>query len=308
MLISSYKGHIDVVRELLTQADIEIEYKDLDGVTALWAACKRNNHEIVELLLYPRNVRKSHRKQLSLTNFSNLFGDDNDDTKEEINFTSKGANPNSFKYDGKTPLFVSASLGYTECMKLLIAYGADLNKPENSEGTTPLFVACQNGKKLAVDILLSANVDVNKPRSSDGWTALMAATDGRYESIVDVLLKSGADPMQRDREGFSAFALAARDGYLKIVKLQYDSLLIAKDAGEIVDFVNAGDDVHGWTALHLACMGGHEDVIKYLVNIVTVDIFKKDYENKTGIEHAWQNGHQHIVQWLSTLESNIINR
>ncbi len=52
-------------------------------------------------------------------------------------------------------------------------------------------------------------------------------------------------------------------------------------------------------------MSGHENVIKYLINIVKVDkldIFKKDYENKTGLEHAWQNGHQTIVSWLSQLD------
>ncbi len=52
-------------------------------------------------------------------------------------------------------------------------------------------------------------------------------------------------------------------------------------------------------------MGGHENVIKYLINIVKVDIFKKDYENKTGLEHAWQKGHQTIVSWLSQLDINI---
>ena len=49
-------------------------------------------------------------------------------------------------------------------------------------------------------------------------------------------------------------------------------------------------------------MGGHSRVIKYLIEKVKVDIFKKDYENKTGLEHAWQNGHQNIVSWLSALE------
>ena len=36
--------------------DIDIDHKDLSGVTALWAACQNNNSEVVELLLHPRNV------------------------------------------------------------------------------------------------------------------------------------------------------------------------------------------------------------------------------------------------------------
>eukprot|EP00486_Rosalina_sp_Unknown_P003727 CAMPEP_0201576528 /NCGR_PEP_ID=MMETSP0190_2-20130828/22394_1 /ASSEMBLY_ACC=CAM_ASM_000263 /TAXON_ID=37353 /ORGANISM="Rosalina sp." /LENGTH=667 /DNA_ID=CAMNT_0048007477 /DNA_START=769 /DNA_END=2772 /DNA_ORIENTATION=- len=214
----------------------------------------------------------------------------------------KGANPNLAKHDGCTPLWIAASRGNSQCMEPLINYGADLNKPDRSQGATPLFVACQNGKKLAVDLLLGANADVNRPRSGDGTTPLMMAAHNGHAAIVNVLLKSGADPMQANTTGLNALGCAAMQGHSEIVKLAYQHLLNVKNPQEIVDFVNAGDGVNGWTPLHLACMGGHENVIKYLINTVKVDIFKKDYENKTGLEHAWQNGHQTIVSWLSQLE------
>jgi len=214
----------------------------------------------------------------------------------------KGANPNLAKHDGCTPLWIAASRGNAACMDPLINYGADLNKPDRSQGATPLFVACQNGKKPAVDLLLAANADVNRPRSGDGTTPLMMAAHNGHAGIVDVLLKSGADPMQANTTGLNALGCAAMQGHSEIVKLAYQHLMNVKNPQEIVDFVNAGDGVNGWTPLHLACMGGHENVIKFLINTVKVDIFKKDYENKTGLEHAWQNGHQTIVSWLSQLE------
>eukprot|EP00484_Ammonia_sp_Unknown_P007644 CAMPEP_0197073520 /NCGR_PEP_ID=MMETSP1384-20130603/210648_1 /TAXON_ID=29189 /ORGANISM="Ammonia sp." /LENGTH=829 /DNA_ID=CAMNT_0042512357 /DNA_START=151 /DNA_END=2637 /DNA_ORIENTATION=+ len=199
----------------------------------------------------------------------------------------KGANPNLAKHDGCTPLWIAASRGNAACMQPLINYGADLNKPDRSQGATPLFVACQNGKKEAVDLLLAANADANRPRSGDGTTPLMMAAHNGHEGIVDVLLKSGADPMQANTTGLNALGCAAMQGHAEIVRVTYQHLLNVKNPQEIVDFVNAGDGVNGWTPLHLACMGGHENVIKYLINTVKVDIFKKDYENKTGLEHAW---------------------
>jgi len=220
----------------------------------------------------------------------------------------QGANPNLAKHDGCTPLWIAASRGNSQCMEPLINYGADLNKPDRSQGATPLFVACQNGKKPAVDLLLAANADVNRPRSGDGTTPLMMAAHNGHSGIVDVLLKSGADPMQANTTGLNALGCAAMQGHSEIVKLAYQHLLNVKNPQEIVDFVNAGDGVNGWTPLHLACMGGHENVIKYLINVVKVDIFKKDYENKTGLEHAWQNGHQSIVSWLSQLEASYSSR
>ena len=339
---------------LLSHPNIDIDYKDLSGVTALWAACQNNNSEVVELLLHPRNVvvelqtdHKGHRRVASVTNKKHEFdpskigigamfppedGDHrqrhNDDDDEESDISDldeldhdrrrkkgrsqrkkrsekrQGANPNLAKHDGCTPLWIAASRGNSQCMEPLINYGADLNKPDRSQGATPLFVACQNGKKPAVDLLLAANADVNRPRSGDGTTPLMMAAHNGHSGIVDVLLKSGADPMQANTTGLNALGCAAMQGHSEIVKLAYQHLLNVKNPQEIVDFVNAGDGVNGWTPLHLACMGGHENVIKYLINVVKVDIFKKDYENKTGLEHAWQNGHQTIVSWLSQLEAS----
>eukprot|EP01083_Nonionella_stella_P140837 432754_1 len=283
--ISSLRGHVDVVRVLLDHSSIDIDYKDLSGVTPLWAACQNNNSEVVELLLHPRNV---------------VVG--GDDSQEKTTESRQGANPNLAKHDGCTPLWIAASRGNSQCIEPLINYGADLNKQDRSQGSTPLFVACQNGKKASVDLLLAANADVNRPRSGDGTTALMMAAHNGHAGIVDVLLKCDADSMQANTTGLNALASAAMQGHAEIVKLMYQHLLNVKNQQEIVDFVNAGDGVNGWTPLHLACMGGHETVIKYLINVVKVDIFKKDYENKTGLEHAWQNGHQTIVSWLSQLE------
>jgi len=228
----------------------------------------------------------------------------NNRKKKKRSEKRQGANPNLAKHDGCTPLWIAASRGNSQCMEPLINYGADLNKPDRSQGATPLFVACQNGKKPAVDLLLAANADVNRPRSGDGTTPLMMAAHNGHSGIVDVLLKSGADPMQANTTGLNALGCAAMQGHSEIVKLAYQHLLNVKNPQEIVDFVNAGDGVNGWTPLHLACMGGHENVIKYLIERVKVDIFKKDYENKTGLEHAWQNGHQTIVSWLSQLEAS----
>lgn len=339
--ISALRGHVDVVRVLLSHPKIDIDYKDLSGVTALWAACQNNNAEVVELLLHPRNVvveeeydNHKHTRTMSLSKRDvlniNTFGI-NSESDEDIsplqsehdqqylhinnNRNKKqrkgkqkkterrtGANPNLAKHDGCTPLWIAASRGNSDCMKPLINYGADLNKPDRSQGATPLFVSCQNGKKMSVDLLLGANADVNRPRSGDGTSPLMMAAHNGHANIVDVLLKSGADPMQGNTTGLNALGCAAMQGHAEIVKIIYQHLLNVKEPNEIIDFVNAGDGVNGWTPLHLACMGGYEHVIKYLIECVKVDIFKKDYENKTGLEHAWQNGHQQIVSWLSQLE------
>jgi len=165
-------------------------------------------------------------------------------------------------------------------MKHLIHYGANLDKSDRSQGATSLFVACQNGKKEAVDLLLAAGANVNKPRNGDGTTPLMMASHNGHSDIVDVLLRSGADPMRSNSTGLNALGCAAMQGHSRIVKLCYQHLCRVKSLESIRKFVNSGDQVNGWTPLHLACMGGHVRVIKYLIEKVHVDILQKDYEKK----------------------------
>ena len=75
--ISALRGH---VRVLLSHPAIDIDYKYLSGVTALWATCQNNNSEVVELLLHPRNVvvemhtdNRGHTRVKSLTTKKPMF-------------------------------------------------------------------------------------------------------------------------------------------------------------------------------------------------------------------------------------------
>ena len=104
--------------------------------------------------------------------------------------------------------------------------------------------------------------------------------------------------MQCNGTGLNALGCAAMQGHPKIVKEIYQHLCNVKRYNQIRAFVNQGDVVHGWTPLHLACMGGHYQVIKYLIEQCKVDVMKKDFDNISASEHAWQNGYHSIAAWL----------
>ena len=253
-----------MVRVLLSHPNIDVDYKDLSGVSALWAASENNHFEVMELLLNPP--------------------------------TLIGADPNLPKSDGSTPLWVASAKGNTQCMQLLIIYGADVNLC-TKQGATPLFVAAQNGRKEAVDMLLTANANMDLPRD-DGTTPLMMSVHKGHIEIVRLLLNSGADPTLSNNHNLSALGCAAMSENPDIFEILYQAVVNVMDPEAVAEFVNAGDSEKGMTPFHLACIEGHENVIKYLIEKVKVDIFKKDFENRTGIDHACQNGHGTIVPWL----------
>ena len=125
----------------------------------------------------------------------------------------------------------------------------------------------------------------------------MAANSG-YDDTVDTLFKFGADLNPTDREGYSAIHMAAMNGHLGIIRLVHEHLIDDKAA---TDFIFNAVTGNGHTPFHWACSNGHDEVAKYLVDVVKVDILKKDGKNRTALTFAQQKGHKSIVSWLSPL-------
>ena len=108
---------------------------------------------------------------------------------------------------GRTALESAASQGHVECLKELIAAGADINK-ENNDGDTALMAAVEFPNANIVDLLLSKGAEVNV-KNHDGKTALdLCVIHGQtelqaeqiktsskvsiYTKIVYTLLQAGA--------------------------------------------------------------------------------------------------------------------
>ena len=82
---------------------------------------------------------------------------------------------------GETALHTAARLGHVECMRNLIAGGADIEIAENSYGWTPVFIAAVEGQLSALEVLVEEGAEATKLDSS-GWTAIEhAALRGHIE-------------------------------------------------------------------------------------------------------------------------------
>ena len=53
MWIAALRGHYEVVKILISHSKVDINGKDMHGISVLWAACQGKHHEIVKLLLNP---------------------------------------------------------------------------------------------------------------------------------------------------------------------------------------------------------------------------------------------------------------
>ncbi|XP_057314550.1 protein phosphatase 1 regulatory subunit 12A-like isoform X2 [Hydractinia symbiolongicarpus] len=207
-------GDLEETERLLKEG-VDIDYTNIDGLTALHQACIDENDDMVKLLL------------------------------------NKGANIEACDNEGWTPLHAAASAGNIDIAQILIDNGADLSAVNNEgevpldlaeeeemeeflseeidaqgvevedarneeerkmiedangwinnkevdeildwQGATALHVAAAKGYNKVISLLLQiGNIDVNV-RDNDGWTPLHAAVHWGSKTACELLTEAGAD-------------------------------------------------------------------------------------------------------------------
>ncbi len=134
---------------------------------------------------------------------------------------SRGAEVNTKQIEGRTPLFLAASMGGNQqTVKLLLEHGADPTLP-TANGQTPLMAAAARGNLELVRLLVDRKVDVNA-KNGAGDTALMFAASSGSARIVALLLERGADARVRSKRNETALGNAATTGVEESVRLLLD--------------------------------------------------------------------------------------
>ncbi|MCP4397122.1 MAG: hypothetical protein GY801_07475, partial [bacterium] len=181
-----------------------------------------------------------------------------------------GADVNAKIMRGDTALMWAVKADNAGIVNILLAHGADVNAKTN-EGRTSLMWAIRRDNVKLVNILLAHGADVNA-KMMTGDTALMWAVKPRNGGIVNLLLAHGADANAKDKGGRTALMWA--------VKPRNDNgtvnLLLAYGAD-----VNAKDD-EGMTALMWAINIG---IVKVLL-ADGADVNAKDNEGMTALMRA----------------------
>ncbi|XP_064909401.1 ankyrin repeat domain-containing protein 29 isoform X4 [Columba livia] len=179
LMVASYYGHVDCVRELVLQgADINLQRED--GGTALLAACQYGHAKVVETLL------------------------------------KHGANIHDQLYDGASAIFLAAQGGYLDVIRLLLSSGAKVNQPRQ-DGTAPLWIASQMGHSEVVRVMLLRGAERDAARD-DGTTALLKAAIKGYNNVIEELLKF-SPTLGLLKNGTSALHAAVLSGNARTVAL-----------------------------------------------------------------------------------------
>ncbi|XP_054855249.1 NF-kappa-B inhibitor beta [Eublepharis macularius] len=152
----------------LVSAGAGLCVQEKGGHTALHLACREGRRECAQrLLALPVSQRPCHgngfRAQLDCTN-----------------------------YDGYTPLHIAVLRKDLDMVSLLIAGGADLNKPELSCGRSSLHLAVESQNPEVVEHLLRAGANP-EARMYVGYTPMYSAVHRPNQKIPQLLREFGSE-------------------------------------------------------------------------------------------------------------------
>jgi uncharacterized protein len=163
-------------------------------------------------------------------------------------FINSGIEVNSKDENGQTPLFLAASYGQTEAIKLLLSHGADVNVKRT--GMTPIILASAAGNVDSVNALIEGGADVN----ALGGRALSFAALNNFNEVVTLLISNKIDVNATNENGVTVLWQMAF----------YDNAKIAKtliDAGADINFTTS----NGISVLGCAKLKNSQEMVQLLL-------------------------------------------
>jgi hypothetical protein len=168
-----------------------------------------------ELPAAPASGKDAKPLALPLQQLINAIRQNHCDKAEAL--LKQGVDPNQFDAFGYTPLTMASLDKRVQCMKSLLAHGADVDLA-SAGGWTPLIGAAMSGARPEViDVLLAKGANINA-QNQWGCTALYYATGYGSVQTVDHLLKRGAAVPGTTGECLTPLRLAELRGYPAVIE------------------------------------------------------------------------------------------
>ncbi|KRZ68084.1 Ankyrin repeat domain-containing protein 29, partial [Trichinella papuae] len=275
---SSSSGDVDTLQQVLNSGRVRIDCCDSEGTTALMLASAQGHFCCVRILVEAGADVNIRRKSGTTA----LFFAAEEGHLEIARFLLQSGF--DVVTNGGMALFIAAQGNYITIVKTFLEVGCDPNY-SMSDGAHSLFVAAQNGHLEVVKILLQNGADVSKARN-DGATPLWISCQMGHASIVRELLLWGANVDEARKDGATPLFKASHKGHTAVVEelLEFDPCL--------------GLLANGETALHAACLFGHQEIAKMLIR-AGADVQLPNQAGETPLQLAEQLGYDSIINLLS---------
>jgi ankyrin repeat protein len=170
---------------------------------------------------------------------------------------AKQANVNAVDDKDQTPLHLAAAKGYSEMVRTLLEFNADI-KLRDKNCCTALHLTVEGNFLETATLLVKRGVDLNAEEYRYGRTALHIAAEKGYTEMVTMLLIRGADMYASGDKFYSRTPL-----HLACIHGHTDVVRVLVKRGADVSVLSGFLDMN---PLHLACEHGHWEASEILIN------------------------------------------
>jgi len=196
---------------------------------------------------------------------------------ELIEYLNAGFKPDITDETGMTALMYAAEKNHPEVIRLLLAYGANIEASHYR--ATPLVYAVFNGNMACVRALLDAGASVHICLRFNGEESILHLVQNEDSEILHMLIQAGAPLNHTDLGGYTPLMWA-------ISRKDLTSATILLNAGANPNLILA--NCFGYypiTPLMAAANSGFIEGVKALLKAKT-DISIKDKNGKTALDYA----------------------
>ncbi|ROT68231.1 putative transient receptor potential cation channel subfamily A member 1-like isoform X2 [Penaeus vannamei] len=197
------------------------------------------------------------------------------------------------------------TVGDIDLIKLLLNNNARLDSVDGNQQTA-LHRAAANDQSDAIIALLEAGAKLER-RDKDSFTPLLVAACCGHAKAISTLLEHGADVSALDKDDRTAIFWCADQGFEEALKV----LLPAAESEDLIDVSDRvvrelvrrhkllipDENEESNTALHLACLEGHPEVVKVLLEH-GAEVEARNTSLWTPLDCASAKGHVYCVHLL----------
>ncbi|MCJ1469996.1 hypothetical protein MMC07_008641 [Pseudocyphellaria aurata] len=272
------------IRELLEEG-VDINMKDLRGMTPLHHAVRSNSEGIVRLLLregaeiLPRDIYGRTALHMAVQKI------DYSESMAQL-LLDNGSDINSKDESRSTEPHPAARYGDAKVVELLLNQGAKIEEKDWHESTALHYAAMFEDEQV-VKLLLNRGAKVEE-KDNDGYTALhWAVIAGQVTVAQLLLLENGRIVFWEDRHGLPLLyhAVTIEDDSKALLMTQ---LLLESGANPNEKIMDSKYNA-GTTVLHWAAMYGREEIVQKLLDD-GAEVEESDKYGNTALDAASLRG------------------
>ena len=317
LLWASQQGHLNVVKCLIKEFNVDVMQKDLRGCSCFYRAARCNQITIVKYLASKNpslidEPENEGRTPLWIASFKGheemveyLANQEADVEKLGVDRTTtlrvacqegklgalmmlveKGqANILAKDIHGRTGFFMAAAKNHITIVKYLVSKDLSLFDEPDNEGRTPLWIASFKGHEEMVEYLVKQGANIEKLGVDRTTPLRVACQEGKLGALMVLAEKGQANILAKDIDGRTGFFMAAQNNHVKVMEYLQQN-------GANINQTNNNN----CSPLYIACQKGNKEAVEYLIqNKADVELALNGF---TPLMTACSGGNLEIVKML----------